>query len=135
MGPTLGYQVLLLLKIVVRFQYLGPSMPPPQWVTVVCMPCWRVAWSLCAPPPLEPTSWAAVFVWAIRRMVEGSEGVHLCELPPSALVRLGYSLQVHCTVVQSVEGVYYIVAESTGLPGGSPHALVLQSERHYTVGS
>ena len=89
--------------------------------------------SLRPPPPPKPTPWAAVFVWAIRRMVEGSEVVRLRELPPSTLVRLGYSLQVHCTVVQLVEGVYYIVAESTGLPGGSPHAILLQSERHYTT--
>ena len=88
---------------------------------------------LLRPPPLHPEAAAAVRICAVRQMIRvmvprvpmREELLHLQGLEPRTAVRLGHLLGVYRTVVQDLDGVFYIVAKPDVSYGSGMHAVLL----------
>ena len=135
-GPTCGVDEVCRLVTV-----QGTSQATPAMGDCALYGLLFVGLPLLRPPPLHPEAAAAVRIWAVRQMIRGmvppvpmqEEVLHLQGLEPRTVVRLGHLLGVYCTVVQDLDGVFYIVAELDVPYGSGMHAVLLQTTDHYTT--
>ena len=135
-GPTCGVN-----EVCRPVTVQGTSQATPAMGDCALYGLLFVGLPLLRPPSLHPEAAAAVCIWAVRQMIRGmvppvpmqEEVLHLQGLEPRTVVRLGHLLGVYCTVVQDLDGVFYIVAEPDVPYGSGMHAVLLQTTDHYTT--
>ena len=135
-GPTCGVN-----EVCRPVTVQGTSQATPAMGDCALYGLLFVGLPLLRPPPLHPEAAAAVRIRAVRQMIRGmvppvpmqEEVLHLQGLEPRTVVRLGHPLGVYCTVVQDLDGVFYIVAEPDVPYGSGMHAVLLQTTDHYTT--